>query len=106
MEEVVKKYKSEMEEIERVDKMPKVGDKVKVIDDRYCYTTYYQWFFENKITDECAMKWRYNFYPKNSERVFRVIATGKHNRDDVVIALITDNYNTYLINIEGLEVIK
>ena len=106
LEEVVKKYKSEMDEIERVDKMPKVGDRVRVIDNDRIYSTYYKWFFENKITDECAMNWRYDRYPNNSSRAFRVVAIGKHDRDDVIIALIADDVYTYLINIEGLEVVK
>ena len=37
LEEVVKKYKSEMEKIERVEKTPKVGDMVKVVDKEELY---------------------------------------------------------------------
>jgi transcription antitermination factor NusG len=106
LEEVVKKYKSEMEEIERAEKLPKVGDMVKIVDKDRIYSTYYKWFFENKITDECAMRWKYGCHPNNSTRVFRVVAIGKHSRDNDIIALITDDFYTYLIDIKGLEVIK
>lgn len=106
LEEVVKKYKSEIEDVDRVNKIPKVGDKVRVIDSDATYPTYYKWFFENKINDECAMKWQYDRCPNEREGTFRVVSLGKHNIYDDMIALITDDNHTYLINIEGLEVVK
>ena len=106
LEEVVKKYKSEIEDVDRVNKIPKVGDKVRVIDSDTTYPTYYKWFFENKINDECAMKWQYDRCPNEREGTFRVVSLGKHNIYDDMIALITDDNHTYLINVDGLEVVK
>ena len=105
MEEVVKKYKSEMEEIERSEKMPKVGDNVKVVDSGRTFSTYNTWLIKNKIDIKYAIKWTTSKSPKNNS-IYKIVAVHKHLDSRAMLALIEDDYNCYIINIEGLEVVK
>ena len=106
LEEVVKKYKSEMEEIDRVSKLPKVGDRVKVIDDGKVYSMYINWLITNNVSLESAIKWQCGKLPNNEEKyIIKEIHPHTEFKKEV-LALIEDEDNAYIINIKGLEVIK
>ena len=106
LEEVVKKYKSEMDEINKASKEPKVGDKVKVIDDGKVYSMYINWLITNNVSLESAIKWQCGKFPNNEEKyIIKEIHPHTEFKKDV-LALIEDEYNAYIINIEGLEVVK
>ena len=85
----------------------KVGDKVKVINNAYCFDKYYDWVEENINTRVLKLKFDYgNILP--NETICEVLHINKHNygyNADDTLAYIED-LNTkrcYLINIEGLE---
>ena len=106
LEEVVKKYKSEIEETERKSKEPKVGDKVKVVDDGKVYSMYINWLITNNVSLESAIKWQCGKFPNNEEKyIIKEIHPHTELKKNV-LALIEDEYNAYIINIEGLEVVK
>ena len=106
LEEVVKKYKSEMEDINKANKEPKVGDKVKVVDDGKVYSMYINWLITNNVSLESAIKWQCGKFPNNEEKyIIKEIYPHTEFKKNV-LALIEDEYNAYIINIEGLEVVK
>lgn len=92
--------KEEREEI-------KVGDKVKVINNGYCFDEYYDWVEENINTRVLKLKFDYgNILP--NETICEVLHINKHNHGynaDDTLAYVQDmeNKRCYLINIEGLE---
>ena len=85
----------------------KVGDKVKVINNGYCFDEYYDWVEENINTRVLKLKFDYgNILP--NETICEVLHINKHNHGyntDDTLAYIQDmeNKRCYLINIEGLE---
>lgn len=105
VEYVVKKYYDELNEIDRVNKMPKVGDKVKVINNGRTYSNYDTWLIKNNINIKYAVKWISGKSPTN-EYVYKIVAIYKHLDSKDILALIEDEYNCYIINVEGLEVVK
>ena len=103
--EVVKKYFDEVEMEEKKSKMPKVGDKVMVVDNGRTHSTYDEWLIKNNVNLKSAIKWKNGLSPENGgEYVIKEIH--KHEYYDADLALIEDAENAYIINIEGLEVIK
>ena len=106
LEEVVKKYKSEIEKMESKSKEPKVGDKVKVIDDGRVYSMYINWLITNNVSLESAIKWQCGKFPNNEEKyIIKEIHPHAELKKNV-LALIEDEYSAYIIDIKGLEVIK
>ena len=105
LEEVVKKYKSEMEEIERKSKESKVGDKVRIIDHKKTHSRYDEWLIKNNVNLKSAIKWINGLSPKNGGK-YTIKEIHKLTYSDIDLALIEDEKNAYIINIEGLEVIK
>ena len=101
LEEVVKKYKSEMEEIERAEKMPKVGDKVKVADSGETYDINKYFLIENKdkINIETIIKWESGELPEK-DNVYKVV----FKKDNKFI--VEDDNSSYIMNAKGLKVIK
>ena len=95
--------REEKEEREEI----KVGDKVKVINNGYCFDEYYDWVEENINTRVLKLKFDYgNILP--NETICEVLNINKHNygyNSDDTLAYIQDieNKRCYLINIEGLE---
>ena len=95
--------REEKEEREEI----KVGDKVKVINNGYCFDEYYDWVEENINTRVLKLKFDYgNILP--NETICEVLHINKHNHgynSDDTLAYIQDmeNKRCYLINIEGLE---
>ena len=85
----------------------KVGDKVKVINNGYCFDEYYDWVEENINNRELKLKFDYgNVLPNGT--ICEVLHINKHNgsyKADDTLAYIQDieNKRCYLINIEGLE---
>lgn len=104
---VVDKYFDELKEIERVSKLPRVGDKVKVIDDGKAYSTYSDWLLENKVDIKYAIKWKNGNAPRNGD-CYTVIKIHPHENAEEYgdVALIDGSYGTFLIGVEGLEVVK
>ena len=102
---VVKKYYDELDEIERLSRMPKVGDNVKVVDSGRTFSTYNTWLIKNKIDIKYAIKWTTSKSPKNNS-IYKIVAIHKHLDSRAMLALIEDDYNCYIINVEGLEVVK
>ena len=96
---VIDKYYDELARIERVSKLPKVGDKVKVIDDGKTYDKYSDWLIKNNVSIESAIKWESGKYPKNGEEYTIKMIVDTH-------VLIEDDYSAYIISVEGLEVVK
>lgn len=95
--------REEKEEREEI----KVGDKVKVINNGYCFDEYYSWVKENINNRELKLKFDYgNVLPNGT--ICEVLHINKHNgsyNTDDTLAYIQDmeNKRCYLINIEGLE---
>ena len=85
----------------------KVGDKVKVINNGYCFDEYYDWVEENINTRVLKLKFDYgNVLPNGT--ICEVLHINKHNHGynaDDTLAYVQDmeNKRCYLINIEGLE---
>lgn len=96
----------EREEKEEKEEL-KVGDKVKVINNGYCFDEYYDWVEENINTRVLKLKFDYgNILP--NETICEVLHINKHNHGynaDDTLAYVQDmeNKRCYLINIEGLE---
>ena len=85
----------------------KVGDKVKVINNGYCFDEYYDWVKENINNRELKLKFDYGNVLSNGT-ICEVLHINKHNgsyNTDDTLAYIQDmeNERCYLINIEGLE---
>ena len=95
--------REEKEEREEI----KVGDKVKVSNNGYCFDEYYDWVEENINNRELKLKFDYgNVLPNGT--ICEVLHINKHNgsyNSDDTLAYIQDieNKRCYLINIEGLE---
>jgi hypothetical protein len=96
---VVKKYYDELNEIDRVSKTPKVGDKVKVVDKELTYDTYKQWLVKNNISIESALKWSNGELPRNGV-IFEIIMIVENH------VLIENDRECFIIDIKGIEVIK
>ena len=85
----------------------KVGDKVKVINNGYCFDEYYDWVKENINNRELKLKFDYGNVLSNGT-ICEVLHINKHNgsyNTDDTLAYVQDmeNKRCYLINIEGLE---
>ena len=85
----------------------KVGDKVKVINNGYCFDEYYDWVKENINNRELKLKFDYGNVLSNGT-ICEVLHINKHNHGynaDDTLAYVQDmeNKRCYLINIEGLE---
>lgn len=96
---VIDKYYDELDEIKRVSKLPKVGDKVRVVDKELTYDTYKQWLVKNNISIESALKWSNGELPKNG-MIFEIIMIVENH------VLIENDRECYIIDIKGLEVVK
>lgn len=99
MQEVVNKYFDEVRKEEMEAKLPKVGDKVKVVNNGRTYNTFKTWLIENNVSIESAIKWERGKHPENGEEYTIKMIVGTH-------VLIEDDYNSYIIGVEGLEVVK
>lgn len=104
--EVTDKYYEELARIEREKNTPKVGDKVRVIDDERVYSRYDDWIVENKIDIKYALLWQENYSPKNESTGFIRAIYPHLASKDIILALVETEYHAYIINIEGLKVIK
>ena len=104
--EVADKYYGELARIEREKNTPKVGDKVRVIDDERVYSRYDDWIVENKIDIKYALLWQENYSPKNESTGFIRAIYPHLASKDVILALVETECHAYIINIEGLKVIK
>lgn len=102
---VVKKYYDELDEIERVSKLPKVGDKVRVVDNDRTFSYYDTWLIENNVELRYAVKWIKGATPINGNN-YRIVAIHKHLSNKDILALIENADVCYIINVEGLEVVK
>lgn len=99
MQEVVNKYFEGVRKEERDAKLPKVGDKVRVVDSGLTYPMFSEWLIQNNVSVKSAIKWKMDEVPsKRSEYTIKMIVDGK--------ALIEDDDNAYIICVEGLEVVK
>ena len=107
---VIDKYYQELKDIEKAKNMPKVGDTVKVIDNERTFSCYDTWLVKNNIDIKYALKWvKYNS-PNNGER-YKIVAIYPHGGmssydKKSILALVEDERNCYIINIEGIEVVK
>lgn len=103
---VVDKYYDELDEIDRVSKLPKVGDKVKVINRGKTYPMYPEWLLENKVELRHAIKWKSGNEPINGE-FYNIVALHQHSKEwDEVLALVDGENGTFLMGLDGLEVVK
>ena len=85
----------------------KVGDKVKVINNGYCFDEYYDWVKENINNRELKLKFDYGNVLSNGT-ICEVLHINKHNgsyNTDETLAYIQDikNKRCYLIDVNGLE---
>ena len=107
---VIDKYYQELKDIEKAKNMPKVGDTVKVIDDGRTYANYDTWFVKNNIDIKYALKWKRGESTNNGEK-YKIVAIYPHGGmssydKKSILALVEDERNCYIINIEGIEVVK
>lgn len=103
---VIDKYYQELKDIEKAEKLPKVGDTVKIIDDGRTYSTYDTWFTKYNIDIKYALKWKHGESPNNGE-IYKIVAIYPHDKYmNTTLALVEDERNCYIINIEGIEVVK
>lgn len=99
MQEVVNKYFDEVRKEEMEAKLPKVGDKVKVVNDGLTYPMFSEWLIQNNASVKSAIKWNMSGMPlKRKEYIVEMIVGGK--------VLIEDEVGAYIISVEGLEVVK
>ena len=85
----------------------KVGDKVKVINNGYCFDEYYDWVKENINNRELKLKFDYGNVLSNGT-ICEVLHINKHNHGynaDDTLAYVQDmeNKRCYLIGLKGLE---
>ena len=104
---VIDKYYDELKQIEIEKNMPKVGDMVRVVDKGEVYSTNYMWLEleTNNVTFKTAIKWKYD-YKDIEDKEYKVMCIHKHNSFNSVLALIEDEYNAFILGIEGLEVVR
>ena len=102
---VIDKYYDELKQIEIEKNMPKVGDMVKVVDNGCLYSTNHMWLEENNVPLKTAIKWKYN-NGDIDDKEYKVICIHKHNSFDSVLALIEDEYNAFILGIDGLKVVR
>ena len=107
---VIDKYYQELKDIEKANNLPKVGDTVKVIDDGRTHANYDTWFVKNNIDIKYALKWKRGECPNNGER-YKIVAIHPHGGTSSydkksILALVEDERNCYIMNIEGIEVVK
>lgn len=99
------KYYGGLARIEREKNTPKVGDKVKIVNNGRTHSKYDEWLIKNNVNLKSAIKWKIGLSPENGgEYIIKEIH--KHEYYDADLALIEDAKNAYIINIKGLEVIK
>ena len=95
--------REEKEEREEI----KVGDKVKVINNGYCFDEYYDWVEENINTRVLKLKFDYgNVLPNGT--ICEVLHINKHNgsyNTDDTLAYVQDidTKRCYVIRLEGIE---
>lgn len=99
MQEVVNKYFEGVRKEERDAKLPKVGDRVRVVDNDRTYNFFKEWLIQNNASIESVIKWKSGEYPKNNDKYTIKMIVGTH-------VLIEDENNAYIIGVEGLEVVK
>ena len=104
---VIDKYYDELNQIEIEKNMPKVGDMVRVVDKGEVYSTNYMWLEleTNNVPLKTAIKWKYD-YKDIEDKEYKVMCIHKHNSFNSVLALIEDEYNAFILGIEGLEVVR
>ena len=102
---VIDKYYDELKQIEIENNMPKVGDMVRVVDKGCLYSTNYIWLEENNVPLKTAIKWKYDNRDID-DKEYKVVCIHKHDSFDSIKALIEDEYNAFIIGIEGLEVVR
>lgn len=106
IKEVVNKYFNELDRIEEEKNVPKVGDMVKVIDSGRNFSFYSEWLIKNNVSISSAIKWTDGRAPVNGE-MFKVTNIGVHpNQKNCTLCLIEDEKNAFVINIEGLALVK
>jgi hypothetical protein len=104
---VIDKYYDELNQIEIEKNIPKVGDMVRVVDKGEVYSTNYMWLEleTNNVPLKTAIKWKYD-YKDIEDKEYKVMCIHKHNSFNSVLALIEDEYNAFILGIEGLEVVR
>lgn len=88
----------------------RLGDKVRIVDPGCCYSTYHDWFKENKVNYEYATRYAYGQdVEKFKDKVGTIVAMGKHTTGNLMIYAVEFPFNwngspVYLINEEeGVE---
>ena len=104
--EVTDKYYEELARIEREKNTPKVGDKVKVVDSNDVYPNYKDWLIENNVPIRTALKWE-DDNKRFTQKEYKVVAIHPHREGSKrMLALIEGEYEAFIIDIEGLKVVK
>ena len=81
----------------------RVGDKVKVVDNGECYTTYTKFFSENNINPEIAARYMYGKSASKSG-YYRVLAKHEHRSKVDTVCVIEDiTSRVFLISEKGIE---
>lgn len=85
---------------------PKLGDKVKIINSGYCYSTYTEWVAIN--APEFLANYCFNVAPNDvlnlKEETFIIRAQGKHLTGNEKLVLVQDKFRRcFLMNIEGVK---
>ena len=87
----------------------KLGQIVKIKDYGKAYTTYTNWFYEQKLIPNFVERYLYNVNPSElygKETTFTVVRCGLHNDGQAMLYLITPTYGSnhyFLIEEGGLE---
>lgn len=86
-------------QIKEARKLPKIGDKVKIIDDGECYGTYWTWFEDYNM----AMQFDYAMIP-DTTKTYEVVAIGPHEeyKEEIIVAVENAEGKIYLVNSRGL----
>lgn len=101
-----------IEEEEEEEAGMKEGDRVKVIDCGKCYTTFERFMlrYRNKIDSTVFWRYRYNqsyyyFYEVDKDYGFTVRFVANHidRPEDGKLAVISNDRDTFLIHVEGLQ---
>lgn len=103
---VIDKYYDELGKIERDKNTPKVGDKVKVSNFGKLYPNYKNWLIENNVPIRTALKWE-DDNKRFTQKEYKVVAIHPQREGSKrILALIEGKYESFIIGIEGLKVIK
>ena len=99
MQEVIDKYFMEIKKEAEKSNTPKVGDKVKVVNNVLTYDLFSEWLIQNNASVQSAIKWKSGEVPNRRDTYTVEMIVGE-------TALIENVDSAYIISVKGLKVVE